>query len=73
MGQANSIHSPLRSLCMIGKDSKGNWVVQGPHGKYGGLFVSRAAALRFAMFEDGTPHAAVMVPGTLELNVTMGA
>ena len=72
MGQTKAIHSPLRSLCMIGKDSKGNWVVQGPHGKYGGLFVSRAKALRFAMFDNGNPHAAVMVPGTLELNVTQG-
>ena len=70
MGQANPIHSPLRSLCMIGKDSKGNWVVQGPHGKYGGLFVSRAKALRFAMFDNGNPHAAVMVPGTLVAKAT---
>jgi hypothetical protein len=68
MGQANAIHSPLRSTCMIGRNSKGYWVVQGS--TFGGLFVSRAAALKFAMFENGTPHAAVMVPGTLELNMT---
>lgn len=71
MGQASAIHSP-RSTCLIGRNSKGNWVVQGPHGKYGGLFVDRVAALKFAMFEGGTPHAAVMVPGTLELNMTQG-
>ena len=70
MGQASSIQSPLRSLCKIGKDCEGNWVVQGPHGRYGGLFVNRAEALRFAMFENGNPHAVVMVPGTLELNMT---
>jgi hypothetical protein len=70
MGQANPIHSSLRSLCKIGKDCEGNWVVQGPHGRYGGLFVNRAEALRFAMFENGNPHAVVMVPGTLELNMT---
>ena len=35
MGQANPIQLPLRSLCKIGKDSEGNWVVQGPHGRYG--------------------------------------
>jgi hypothetical protein len=73
MGQAKAIHSPLRSMCMIGKDRKGNWVVQGSRGTYGGLFISRAAALKFAMFENGTPHAAVMVPGILELNMTQGA
>ena len=73
MGQANAIRSPLRSMCMIGKNSNGNWVVQGSQGKYGGLFVNRAAALKFAMFENGTPHAAVMVPGILELNMAQGA
>lgn len=71
MGQANAIHFP-QSTCLIGRNSKGNWVVQGPHGKYGGLFVDRVAALKFAMFEGGTPHAAVMVPGTLELNMAQG-
>jgi diaminopimelate epimerase len=72
MGQANPTRSALRSLCMIGKNRDGNWVVQGPHGHYGRLFVNRAEALRFAMFDNGNPHAVVMVPGTLELNVTQG-
>lgn len=49
-------------MCLIGKDSKGNWIVQGPKGKYGGLSANRFAASQFAMFEAGTPHAAVMVP-----------
>jgi hypothetical protein len=66
MGQASPIHSPLQSMCVIGKDSKGHWVVQGPKGRYGGLFVSRVEALRFAMRESG--DAVVMVPGTFELN-----
>jgi hypothetical protein len=69
MGQSKAIHTSLRSMCMIGRDRKGNWVVQGPHGKYGGLFVNRVAALKFAMFENGTPRVAVMMPGILELNI----
>ena len=73
MGQANAIHFPLRSMCLIGKDSKGNWVVQEPQGKYGGLFVNRAEALKFAIFENGHPQAAVMVPDTLELHMTQGS
>jgi hypothetical protein len=44
MGQANATHSSPRSMCLIGKNGKGHWVVQGPHGKYGGLFVSRTEA-----------------------------
>ena len=73
MGQAKSIHSSRHAMCCIGRNSKGHWVVQGPQGKYGGLFVNRAAALKFAMFEDGHPYAAVMVPHPLELNMTAGA
>ena len=56
-------------MCLIGKDSGGNWVAQESQGKYGGLFASRVAALKFAMFEGGTPHAVVMVPGIFELNM----
>ncbi len=37
-------------LFLIGKDSRGNWVVQDQQGNCGGLFVDRAEALKFAMF-----------------------
>jgi hypothetical protein len=67
MGQAKTFRPPLRSTCTIGRNSKGPWVVQ--RSSYGGLFVSRTEALKFAMLENGSPHAAVMVPGILELNV----
>ena len=40
-------------LFLIGKDSRGNWVVQDNQGSCGGLFVNRAEALKFAMFENG--------------------
>jgi len=59
---------PLHFL--IGKDSRGNWVVQDERGLCGGLFVERIQALRFAMFENGNkPQAVVMVPGVFELNM----
>jgi hypothetical protein len=36
----------------------------------GGLFVDRAKALKFALFENGRkPQAVVMVPGVLELDM----
>lgn len=58
-------------LFMVGKDSRGNWVVQDQHGICGGLFVNRAEALRFAMFENGNrPQAVIMVPGVLELDMS---
>jgi hypothetical protein len=62
--------SPDPSLFFIGKNSRGNWVVQDQAGARGGLFVDRAEALRFAMFENGhRPQAVVMVPGILDLDL----
>jgi len=59
------------SLFMIGKNSKGHWVVQDQKGLHGGLFVNRIQALKYALFENGNrPQAVVMVPGVLELNTT---
>jgi len=58
------------SIFLIGKNSRGNWVVQDQQGVRGGLFVDRAKALKFAMFENGNrPQAVVMVPGVLELDM----
>jgi len=55
----------------LGRDSRGNWVVQDDRGLCGGLFVNRAQALRFAMLENGSqPQAVVMVPGVFELNLS---
>lgn len=57
-------------IFMIGQDGRGNWVVQDQRGRRGGLFVSRAAALRFAMVEMGDrPELVVMVPGVIELDL----
>jgi hypothetical protein len=59
------------SLFLVGKDCDGHWVVQGPKGLCGGLFVGRAEALKFAMYESGNrPQAVIMVPGILELDMS---
>jgi hypothetical protein len=58
-------------LFRVGRDSHGRWVAQDQHGLCGGLFVDRAEALKFAMFESGNcPQAVIMVPGVLELNIS---
>jgi hypothetical protein len=58
-------------LFRIGKDSHGHWVVQDQQGLCGGLFVNRAEALKFAMFENGNrPQAVIMVPDVLELDMS---
>ena len=57
-------------LFFIGRDSHNNWVVQDEKHLCGGLFVDRAEALRFAMFENGRrPQAVLMVPGVFELDL----
>jgi hypothetical protein len=54
----------------VGRNSRGYWVVRERRGRCGGLFVDRAEALRFAMFECGCrPQAVIMVPGVLELDL----
>jgi hypothetical protein len=58
------------TLFFIGKNGRGNWVVQDQRGARGGLFVERVDALRFALFENGNrPQAVVMVPGIFELDL----
>jgi hypothetical protein len=58
-------------LFFIGRDSRGHWVVQDQQHLCGGLFVGRAEALRFALFENGhRPQAVIMVPDVLELDLT---
>jgi hypothetical protein len=58
-------------IFMIGRDSKGNWVARERSGARGGLFVDRAAALKYVRFESGNrAHAVVWVSGMLELIVS---
>jgi len=62
------------SLFLIGQDSRGRWVVQDQRGLRGGLFVSQAAARKFALFENGDrPELVVTVPGVMELDLSVTA
>ena len=58
---------------LIGQNRRGNWVAKMKHGLIGGLFINRAAALKFALFENGNhPEAVIAVPGVLELDLGGG-
>jgi hypothetical protein len=51
----------------VGQDRKGRWVVEDNRGLRGGLFISRAEALKFALFESGNrPQAVTVVEGVFE-------
>ena len=60
-----------KSLFRVGRNSRGNWVVQDQSGLCGGMFVNRTEAVKFAMFENGNrPQAVIMVPGILYLDMS---
>src|SRR5476649_2424475 len=57
------------AIVFIGKDSRGNWVAQEQNGLYGGLFVNRAQAVKYALFENGHhPETIVELSREIELD-----
>lgn len=61
-------------LFLIGRNGRGQWVARDQRGSRGGLFVSRAAALKYALFENGKrPHLVVDMPGRFELDMSANA
>ena len=79
MTQAKQSEPPCRdgepsNTFLVGRDSRGHWVVQDERGLCGGLFVDRNRAIRFAMDETGKrPQAIRVVPGILELDMSRPA
>jgi hypothetical protein len=55
----------------IGRNRKGDWVAQEQNGLYGGLFVTRAQAIKYALFENGHRREAI-VEVSRELELDMG-
>lgn len=63
--------SSSSTIVLIGRNSRGSWVAQEQNGLYGGLFINRAEAVRYALFENGHhPEAIVAAPNALELDMT---
>ncbi|WP_244395913.1 hypothetical protein [Beijerinckia indica] len=55
---------------MVGRDKHGQWAVCDEKGLIGGLFISRDAAIHFAMFEsDHVPGAVLYVPDTIIISL----
>jgi hypothetical protein len=58
------------NLVIIGRNSRGNWVAQENNGLFGGLFVSHAQALKYALFENGHhPETIVLATTIVELDM----
>jgi hypothetical protein len=63
--------SSASTIVFIGKNSRGNWVAQEQNGLYGGLFVNRAQAFKYALFENGH-HPETIVELSREIELDMG-
>jgi hypothetical protein len=62
--------SSASTIVFIGRDSRGNWVVQEQNGLFGGLFVNRRQAVRYALFENGHhPETVVELKRIIELDM----
>jgi hypothetical protein len=58
------------NLVIIGRNSRGNWVAQETNGLFGGLFVSCAQAMKYALFENGHhPETIVLTNNIVELDM----
>ena len=63
--------SSASTIVFIGRNSRGNWVAQEQSGLYGGLFVNRAQAVKYALFENGHhPETIVELPREIELDMS---
>ena len=58
------------NIVIIGRNSRGNWVAQEQNGLFGGLFVNRAQAMKYALFENGHhPETIVLTSNIVELDM----
>jgi hypothetical protein len=63
--------SSASTIVFIGKNSRGNWVAQEQNGLYGGLFVNRAQAVKYALFENGHhPETIIELSRGIELDMS---
>ena len=63
--------SSASKIVFIGKNSRGNWVAREQDGLYGGLFVNRAQAVKYVLFENGHhPETIVELAGEIELDMS---
>jgi hypothetical protein len=71
LAEPPSCDSAALPLVFIGRNRKGGWVAQQQNGLYGGLFVTRAQAIKYALFENGRhPEAIVEVSREIELDMS---
>src|SRR5258708_30108562 len=63
--------SSASTIVIIGKNKRCNWVAHEQNGLYGGLFVNRAQAVKYALFEK-RHHPETNVVVSREIDLDMG-
>ncbi|MBR0869058.1 hypothetical protein JQ633_01720 [Bradyrhizobium tropiciagri] len=63
--------SSASSIVFIGRNHRGQWVAQQQNGLFGGLFVNRAQAVKYALFENGQ-HPEMIIELSREIELEMG-
>lgn len=64
--------NPIASTVFVGRNRHGNWVVREQNGNFGGLFVDRAQAFKYARSENGRhPERIFEVSREIELNILL--
>ncbi|UPK07956.1 hypothetical protein IVB05_09885 [Bradyrhizobium sp. 170] len=62
--------TPAAPTVLVGRNRRGNWVARERNGFFGGLFVNRTHALKYALFENGHhPETIVEVSREIELDI----
>ena len=57
-------------IVLVGRNRAGNWVAREKRGAFGGLFINRAEALKYALFENGHhPESIIEVAREIELDI----
>ena len=59
------------NIVFIGRNRRGQWVAQEQNGLFGGLFVNRAQAVKYALFENGHhPETIIELSRAIELDMS---
>ncbi|WP_271553770.1 hypothetical protein [Bradyrhizobium sp. CCBAU 45394] len=57
-------------IVFVGRNRAGNWVAREKRGSFGGLFINRAEALKYALLKNGRhPESVIEVTREIELDI----
>ncbi len=64
-----SYSAAVSNIILVGRNRRGNWIAREENGLFGGLFVNRAEAVKYALFENGNhPETIIEVLREIELD-----